>query len=264
MNSMSSWRISSTSTGSKTGRPQNIQQNSVDGVFVGILFYICYAMMLAEDLISSMIPPLTRRDSAAKALDLMNEFHLSHLPVVENEVYLFLLEESVLLDWDDLEMLLSNLTITPGRPAIRREAHFFEAIRLATDFKLSLVPVVGEHDLYIGAIPRENMLLGVAHFNGIQETGSLLILEVEPQDLMLSEITRLAEAEDIHIYGIYTYSDPASSALCVLIKTDRHDLSGYVATLERFRYRVAFRFDEQGEKDDLKKNYDLLMHYINM
>jgi hypothetical protein len=104
----------------------------------------------------------------------------------------------------------------------------------------------------------------MAHFNGIHETGGLLILQMEPQDLMLSEITRLAEAEEIHFYGIYTYNDPLSSALCVLIKTDRQDLSSFVATLERFRYQVAFRFDERGEEDDWKKNYDLLMHYINM
>lgn len=220
--------------------------------------------MLAADLISPLIPTLSRRDSAARAMDLMNEFHLSQLPVVENSLYLFLLEESVLLDWDAPEMLLNNLTISPVKPAIRKNAHFFEAIKLAADFKLSLVPVLDENDHYLGSITRENMLYTMAHFNGIHETGSLLILQVEPQDLMLSEITRLAEAEDIHLYGIYTYNDPLSSALCILIKTDRQDLSSFVATLERFRYQVAFRFDEQGEKDDLRKNYDLLMHYINM
>lgn len=220
--------------------------------------------MLAADLISPIIPVLSHRDSAARALDLMNEFHLSQLPVVENETYLFLLEESVLLDWDAPEMLLNNLTISPSKPAIRKDAHFFEAIKLAADFKLSLVPVVDESDHYMGAITRENMLYTMAQFNGIHETGSLVILEMEPQDLVLSEITRLAETEGIHIYGIYTYSDPLSTALFVLIKTDRQDLSNFIATLERFRYQVSFRFDEHSEEDDLKKNYDLLMHYINM
>lgn len=220
--------------------------------------------MLASDLISPIIPTLSRRDSAARALDLMNEFHLCQLPVVESESYLFLLEETVLLDWDAPEMLLSNLTIAPVKPAIRGDAHFFEAIKLAADFKLSLVPVVDQEDHYLGSITRENMLYTVAHFNGIQETGSLLILQMEPQDLVLSEITRLAETEDVHIYGIYTYSDPLSSSFCVLIKTNRQDLSSFVATLERFHYRVAFRFDERGSQDELKKNYDLLMHYINM
>lgn len=222
-------------------------------------------MMLASDLISPIIPVVNRKDSTSRALNLMNELHLSQLPVVEEEIYLFLLDEAELLDWDAPEMLLDALEFSHNKPAIRKNAHFFEAIKLAADYKLSIVPVIDEEERYMGAITRENMMNTIAHFNGIHEAGGLLILQIEPHDLVLSEISRLAEAESIHIYGIYTYNDPVSSELCVLIKTDRQDLSSLVATLERFRYKVSFRFDEPaGNEDELKKNYDLLMHYINM
>lgn len=195
----------------------------------------------------------------------MNEFHLSQLPVVEDETYIFLLEESELLDGDTPEVLLNNLEFSHNKPAIGKKAHLFEAIKLAADYKLSIVPVIDEEEKYLGAITRQNMMDTIAHFNGIHKAGGLLILQLEPQDLMLSEISRLAETESIHIYGIYTYNDPDSSELCVLIKTDRQDLSSFVATLERFHYRISYRFDEPtGAEDELKKNYEMLMHYINM
>lgn len=221
-------------------------------------------MMLAKDLISPIIPTVSCLDSAARALSLMNEFHLSQLAVVEEREYLCLLEEPVILDWEDPEMLLKNLHFSHIKPAVRAEAHFFDALKLAGDYKLSLVPVVDETDHYLGAIPQENLLSVLAAFNGMHESGGILVLSMEQNDFMLSEIARLAESEDVHILGVHTFTEDASGRLGVVLKTNRQDLDGFVGTLERFHYTVEKRFDVPNSAEDLRRNYDLLMNYIGM
>lgn len=220
--------------------------------------------MLARDLISPIIPTVSGTDSAARALSLMNEFHLSQLPVVEDKEYLCLLEESVILDWEDQEMLLKNLRFSHVKPAVRENAHFFEALKLAGDYKLSLVPVILESGAYLGAIPQENLLFTLSHFNGVHEAGGIIILSMDQNDFMLSEIARLAESEDVHLLGVHTFNDTVKGKLGVLLKTNRQDLNSLVATLERFHYSVEYRFDEPSSGEEIQKNYDLLMNYLNM
>jgi CBS domain-containing protein len=220
--------------------------------------------MYAGELISPIIPVVTRLDSAARALNLMNEFHVAQLPVVEEDQYLCLLEEADILDWENPDVLLKNIQPSPIKPAVRSNAHFFEALKVAADYKLTLVPVIDGSELYVGSITGETLLFTLSHFNGIHEPGGILILEMGQNDFMLSEIARLAEAEEIYLLGVHTFNDPDTGAFQVLLKTNRRDLQSFVALLEQLNYSIKYRFDEPASDEELRKNYDLLMNYINM
>jgi len=54
--------------------------------------------MLTADLITNIIPRLQLQDSIAKAIQLMSDYKLSHLPVVADDKYLGLISEDDLLD----------------------------------------------------------------------------------------------------------------------------------------------------------------------
>lgn len=220
--------------------------------------------MLAKEYISSVIPVLHPLDTAARALRLMNEYHLSHLPMVVDNIYLGLIEETDILDWDDPDSLLENLHDRHFRPAVQENEHFLEALKLCNEFKLSAIPVINKKEEFQGVIPFENLLHGLSQFNDFKEPGALLVLEMEPKDYTLSEIARIAESNDISILGMHTWNDPATGKLEVLIKTNRHDLQALIATFERFSYTVTRHFGEEEEEGMLKKNYDLFINYLNM
>ena len=57
--------------------------------------------MLAIDLNSVMIPQLKLQDTVSKALHLLKEHGVSHLPVVSEEKYLGMIGEDELLDVED-------------------------------------------------------------------------------------------------------------------------------------------------------------------
>ncbi len=64
--------------------------------------------MLVQELISTVVPVLLPQDTGAKALRLMNEFHLTHLPLVVDNKYVYLVEEDQVLDWEDPDQLLES------------------------------------------------------------------------------------------------------------------------------------------------------------
>ena len=61
--------------------------------------------MFAGELISQSIPFLQLDDTVGKALQEMSDFHVSHLPVVNEEKYIGLISEDILLDNDENALL---------------------------------------------------------------------------------------------------------------------------------------------------------------
>jgi len=67
--------------------------------------------MLTRELISNSIPYLHSDDKVFHALQLMNDYHIAHLPVVENNNYLGIVSEEQLLQSDD-ENTIKQLQVT--------------------------------------------------------------------------------------------------------------------------------------------------------
>ncbi len=220
--------------------------------------------MLAQELISSVVPVLHPMDTGAKALRLMNEYHLTQLPMVTDNKYVGLVEEDDIIDWEDPDLLLETAAGSVFKPAVLEGAHFYEALKLFHDFKLSALPVVTRENEYLGVITKDNMLAMLAMYNGVKEPGGLVVLEVGPRDYSLAEIARIAESNDVTLLSVNTITNPGSGKLEILLKTNRQDLQNLIATFERFNYTIKYTFSEELEEDLVKKNYDLLMSYLSM
>jgi len=219
--------------------------------------------MLARDLISTVVPILHPLDSGSRALRLMNEYHLTQLPMVLENKYLALVEEDDIMDLEDAEIHLENMEYGP-KPAIMENAHFYEALKLFNDLKLSTLPVISHENEYLGVLTKDNLLGVLGQYNGVKEHGGILALDIDPRDYSLSEIARIAESNDVTLLSVNTITNPVSGRLEVLLKTNRQELQGLLATFERFNYIIKYTITEEQEEDVVKKNFDLLMNYISM
>src|SRR6476660_6171511 len=106
--------------------------------------------MLTRELISNSIPYLHKEDKVFHALQLMNDYHVAHLPVVENENYLGIISEEQLLQSDE-ENTIKQLAVTDGPTSVQANDHFLKAIQTAVVNNLSIVPVV-EEKLLVGIV----------------------------------------------------------------------------------------------------------------
>ena len=149
--------------------------------------------MLNKEIISAAIPSLHLNDPVAQALDLMADFHVTHLPVVTEDKLAGLVSEEDLLNVEDDSTLLAVLQ--PGFSAIvaHADAFFFEAVQLVNENGLTLIPVVAGDSEYTGAIIATDLLKHLGRVCGVNDAGGIIVLEMEKVSFAFTEISKLVE-----------------------------------------------------------------------
>jgi acetoin utilization protein AcuB len=102
--------------------------------------------MVAKDLISEVIPSLKTSDLGQTALNWMEIFRISHLPIVNNQDFLGLISDADIYDMNKPEEPIGNHALTLMKPYVTSDQHIFEIIGLASRLKLSVVPVLDKND----------------------------------------------------------------------------------------------------------------------
>lgn len=221
--------------------------------------------MIAKQLISAQIPILHPSDKGDAALQIMSDAHLLQLPMVEDDAFKCIIQEEDLANLENPEMPLSNEPQLLGfRPAVFDSVHPFEAVRLAMQQNLNIVPVIDKEEKYLGAISLENLLEYMSEHMGLLEPGGIITLEVKPNDYSLSEISRICESNDITVLQSGVYTNAETGMLDVTLKINRVEFSGLIASFERYEYKVKEMFGETPAFENLLSRYNLLMNYINM
>lgn len=219
--------------------------------------------MLVKDFITKDIPVLKSFDTAEYALSLMDDLKLKHLPLVDNGVYKTLVSEK-----DLTEMTTPSDPIgepVQFAPALTENSHLHAALALMARYGLCLLPIVDEEGIYKGAITREKMIEALAELCSADVDGSVIALELLPQDYVLSDIARIVESNNAHVLNLLTQTDKDTGRLLVTIKIDLEDASPVIRSFERFNYNILYHFTEQGIADEvLQKRMDELFYYMNM
>lgn len=218
--------------------------------------------MLTRDLISNSIPYLHKEDSVFRALQLMNDYHVAHLPVVEDESYLGIISEEQLLQNDD-EARIEDLSITDGATSVQAGDHFLKAIQTAVINKLSLVPVLAEKQL-VGVVTYNDLLRNASEFMSLNNPGALIVLELESRNYSFTEINRIVESNDAQITQLNTFTNAETGMMQVTIRVSKLEVSDIISTFQRYEYNVKYYFGEELYENELRTNYDNLMNYLKI
>src|SRR5580698_9962748 len=107
-------------------------------------------------------------DTVASALSLMDDNNLSQLPLVDDNRLLGLVREEDLLN-PSPEDELGHLKLLLIRPFIHDYEHIFEVLKVASELKMRVVPVIDKNEVYLGCITLEALLNYFAHETDILE-----------------------------------------------------------------------------------------------
>jgi predicted transcriptional regulator len=220
--------------------------------------------VLNKDLISASVPTLSPTDTVFQALQLMTDYHLSHLPIISEEKYLGLVSEDQLMNIDDDNSLLEKFQAEFSNISVNANMHMVEAVRLTNEFNLSLIPVIDTDLSWTGAITITDLLKFIGKMYGMEDTGGLIVLELEKREFSFSQISKLVETNDANITQLNTYFDNNLGLLYVTIKINKFEISDIIATFQRYDYHVKYYFGEELYENALKTNYDHLMNYLNI
>lgn len=220
--------------------------------------------MLTTDLINGNIPRLQLQDSIVKALQLVNDFRVTHLPVVSDNKYLGLLSEEDLLDAEDEKLTIEVLQEHFIPASVKDNMHFLNAVNASIQFDTSIVPVINEEGELAGVISTSDLLKTLGNFAGANEIGGIIVLEMERSQFAISEISRIVESNDCTILHLNSNTDTITGLLTVTLHINKREISAVVATFERYEYDVLYYFGNENFENEIHSNYRHLMNYLDI
>jgi len=221
--------------------------------------------MVAKDLISEVIPSLKTSDLGQTALNWMEIFRVSHLPIVNNLDFLGLISDTDIYDMNQPEEPIGNHTLTLFKPYVDGEQHIFEVIGLASRLKLSVIPVLDSKDHFMGVITTSDLLRHLAGISSMDQPGAIIVLELIERDYSLSQIAQIVESNNVKVLSMYITSPPESTKLEVTLKVNTGDLVSVIKTFERYNYDIKTWVTTNDSMDNFySERFDLLMKYLNI
>jgi len=221
--------------------------------------------MFAKDLISEIIPSLKTSDTGQTALNWMEIFRISHLPIVNNLDFLGLISDADIFDMNQPEEPIGNHNLTLFKPYVNSEQHLFEVIGLASRLKLTIVPVLDENNHFKGVITTNDLIKHIASISSMDQHGGIIVLELLERDYSLSQIAQIVESNNIKVLSMYITSPPESTRLEVTLKVSSTDITSVIRTFERYNYEVKTWVTADDSLDRFySERLDMLIKYLNI
>jgi acetoin utilization protein AcuB len=219
--------------------------------------------MIAKELISEDIIPLRTSNTGDYALAMMSDFHVRHLPIVNNRQLLGLISEDEIFEYDSSEPV-GSYSLKMSHPYVYDTDHIYEIMQILNEYRLTLIPVVDKDQNYLGVVSLNDLLKYFAQSASFSEPGSVIVLEVNKQNYSLAQIARIVESENATILNSFITSSPDSTELEITLKINRTDISRIIATFNRFDMTIKASFTESDYVDTLQEHFDSFMSYLNV
>ncbi len=220
--------------------------------------------MLAYELTNNIIPQLKLSDTVSKALQLMSDFKITHLPVVSEEVFLGLISEDDLLDGENKKSQIEHFQSDFIPAYINSNKHFLQAVNISNLYQTNVIPVINEENALVGTISGQTLLTALGDFSGVNETGAVIELQMERNKFNLSEINRIVESDGAIILHLNITTLPEPFLLQVTISINKREISTLIAAFERYDYSITWYSGEQLFENDIDSNYRHLMNYLDI
>ncbi|HFB61912.1 MAG TPA: CBS domain-containing protein [Bacteroidetes bacterium] len=220
--------------------------------------------MIAKDLISDGIMPLKTSDTGKTALSWMEEYKVSHLPIVNNQEFLGLISELDIYNLNSFDEPLGNHKLSLQHPYVFETQHIYDVLKLVNEQNLSLVPVLNDKGNYLGSIGLQNLVKYFARALSVDNPGGIIVLEMTYNNYSLTELAKIVEENDAKILSTFLINHEDSTRLDVFLKLNTVEISSVLKTLERYDYFVKASFGHEDDRDDLRERYNSLMNYLNV
>ena len=219
--------------------------------------------MNAASLLSHDIIPLRTSHTGQEALEIMREYYVQHLPIVNNQQLLGVISEEDIIN-HDIHEPVGSYDLSLRRSFARETDHIFDLLGQISRLKLSVIPVIDNEENYVGVVSLQAILAHFAESFSFAEPGSILVLEMTKPDYSMSNIARVIESEGATVLHSFITQQHDINLIQVHIKINKKDIQRIIAALERFEYKIKAFYTEREDADILKDRLESFMNYLNV
>ncbi|MDR0864250.1 MAG: CBS domain-containing protein [Candidatus Symbiothrix sp.] len=219
--------------------------------------------MFSKEFLTNEIPVLNLHDTGNFALSQMEDYKLKHLPVVNEGRYVFLISEKDVFGMENPKDSIENISIYA--PLVNEDTSILEVLQVIVNNRVTVLPVVNSQGEYLGAITYANLLEKLGELCNAGHSGSLIALELNPQDYSLGPIVHLVEQNNAKVLNVFSFMEEKTDKLVVLLKIDLEDAANILRSLERFNYPVRYYAQKQMLTDEIMRSrLNELMFYLEL
>ncbi|MEN9839308.1 MAG: hypothetical protein RL177_787 [Bacteroidota bacterium] len=219
--------------------------------------------MLVAELIR-FDPPLSADVSAGSALSVLHDLGMSEWPVVNGASEpIGIAIEALLAMADDSKrvedvMERETLSVSP-------DMHLFDAGRKLNLLKRETLPVVNRDGTYVGTLVKSRVMSALTTVLHLDESGSVLTVELEEAHYELSVLVRLIEQEGARILTVSVEApDAQNPRYRISFKMNLVDVSRVGATLRRHGFMVSTESRTEEQDAEWADRADAFLRYLDI
>ena len=222
-------------------------------------------VMTVFELLSDYVQPATLDDSVGDALALALGQGYQLVPVVdEDEVLVATTRLPELVACPDPERPLREHRLN-SPIFVASEAHTFDAIELALDNEVDLLPVIDESGRYLGSVDLSGLLRSAARTLGLGTAGANIEVDISPRDYALARLVHTIEENGAKVLSVNTERLPETeSDVRVTVKVSVPDPVRIRAVLEHYGYQVVAVDRRKSTAEDIQQRVREFMHYLDV
>ena len=217
---------------------------------------------MIDNLINHRIKPIHLETKISDAIDICDEYHINFIPIVnENQlvgmISLENLQESSHFNTvDKLRDFFESFFILES-------ASLIDTIKYFNTFLSNVVPIVSIYNEYLGLICIDDVLSKFASFPFFNESGLILLLEIQTKKYAVSEIAKIVESNNCKLFGTLLVEHNDLNVK-VLVKLNTNDSQSVISSFERFGYQVIGKYYTEYRENLLKNRYEHLMKFLEI
>jgi acetoin utilization protein AcuB len=213
--------------------------------------------------IDHSITSLKLDDSINYALDLLDEFKIYHLPVVDGNEYLGYISEGILLNTS--ADLIGDLVLAGEKVYTSDTESLYSSLKTLANHQLSSLAVLNKDEEYLGVITIHSIFKTFSEISSIRSNGGVFSIIVAQHDYSLAEFSRIIESNGYKILSVELVTVPESPLMVeVIFKLNSYDLTLAYATMERFGYNVNLRFGKNLFDNDNSDRINEILNYLKL
>lgn len=219
--------------------------------------------MNITDYILNEIKPLKLKSSFADAIELFDNYPITHFPVIENDKLLGSFAEDDIHTTNENDHELVEHAHLLNSFFADEKATVLELLKIFADNDTNIIPVLNKNKDYIGYYDLRDVLDVFSTSPFMIEESETLIVEKLENDYSMSEISQIIESNSAKLLGCYI-SEKKNDFVQITLKIVSSDIHEIMHTFRRYEYKIISMHDNDIYLEDLKNRSEYLQKYLEM
>lgn len=162
-----------------------------------------------------------------------------------------------------LEDTIESL-VDPGVLSVHLNTHVFDILQALNESGADICCVTDENENTLGIITKTRILSSLSDSLSVDQTGSILIVEMAAHQYSANEISRIIESESAQLLGLWLSNLPESGRIRASLKLNTQNAERIIKSMRRFNYDVVATFNDDDYRENVERRFESLMKYIDI